>query len=83
MHRVAHPRSKVGEPPGSEKRRGTHREQGESKGLQGLWDCVSIYPLEYSPPVGMATAAIEIQGGTSNDASETAHEAFKLLVCYV
>lgn len=59
MHRVAHPISKVGEHPG-----GVRRDEariGSSKkarGLQGLWDCVSIYPLEYSPPVGMATAAI-------------------------
>lgn len=55
----------------------------EALGARRLAGGTSIYPLEYSLPVGMATAAKLIQGGTSDDALETVQESFKLLVCYV
>lgn len=55
----------------------------EALGARRLAGGTSIYPLEYSLPVGMATGAKLIQGGTSDDALETVQESFKLLVCYV
>lgn len=57
MHWLFHPRDKVGQYSESEQRQGTPRKQIEPEGCKVRGIAMSIHPLEYSPPVGMATAA--------------------------
>lgn len=57
MHRILHPRDKVEENSESAETRHAQEALREPEGCKAYGAAVSIYPLECSPLVGMATAA--------------------------